>query len=222
MKLVWDKSGERYYESGVSKGVLFPWDSENNKWGKGVAWNGLTNVTESPDGAEPTDFWADNMKYASMRSAETLSGSIQAYTYPDEFAPCDGSAEVLDGIFIGQQTRIPFCISYRTEIGNDQTSEAGYKIHIVYNATASPSERAYDTINDSPDAADLSWDFDTTPINVTGHKATASIVIDSRGVSKEHLAAIEAKLYGTNGSTEGEDGDAPTLLLPDEIIALVG
>lgn len=212
--LQWDQTGERFYEAGVSKVVVYPWNTTQSKFGTGVAWNGVTNVTNSPDGAEPTDFWADNIKYASLRSAETLGGSIQAYQSPAEFDACDGSTSVANGVTIGQQTRLPFCLAYRTEIGNDVSNEAGFKIHIVYNATASPSERAYDTINDSPDAAELSWDYDTTPVPVTGHKPTALLVIDSRYIAQEKLTIIENKLYGT-------DNSEPECPMPDALLLLI-
>lgn len=214
MKLEWDKTAERFIEMGVSKGVLYPYDKATSKYAKGVAWNGLTNVTESPDGAEPNDFWADNMKYATIRSAESFGGSIEAYQAPDEWAPCDGSAELTKGVYIGQQKRTPFCFCYRTEIANDVSDDVGYKLHIIYNATASPSERAYDTINDSPDAAQLSWDFDTTPITVEGYKPTSCLTLDSREVTAEKMTVIENKLYGT-------DETEPEILMPLEIVELL-
>ncbi len=215
-KLVWDKVGERFYETGTSKGVLYPQDS-TGAYPKGVVWNGLTAVTESPSGAEATDLYADDIKYASLRSAETFGGTIEAYTYPDEFAACDGSAEVAKGVTIGQQSRNSFGLSYVTQIGNDtSTSEDdGYKLHIVYGATASPSEKAYTTINDSPEAITFSWELSTTPVNVPGHKPTATIVINSLKADAAKLKALEDILYGTE---EGE----PRLPLPEEIITLFG
>lgn len=217
-KLEWDKTGKKRYESGVQHGVLYPQDKDGN-YPKGVVWNGLTNVTESPDGAEPTDLWADNIKYASMRSAETFGGTIEAYTYPDEFAVCDGSAviETAPGLKIGQQTRSPFGLSYRTEIGDDADPNRGYLLHLVYNATCSPSEKAYETINDSPDAITFSWEFDTTPIAITGHselKPTAVLTIDSTKATATGLAALEDALYGTSN----EEAHLP---LPHEVMALL-
>jgi hypothetical protein len=214
-KLTWDDQGKKQYEIGVSKGVLYKYDSETQKW-KGVAWNGLISVTESPDGAEETELWADNIKYGSMRSAEKFGGSIEAYTYPDEFEGCDGLASPATGMTIGQQKREVFCLSYRTEIGNDQNPEAGYRLHLVYNATCSPSEKQYETINDSPDAITFSWDFDTTPIPVTGYKPTSHVTFDSTDfktqAEKAKLTALEDTLYGTDNA----DAELP---LPDAIIA---
>lgn len=217
-RLEWDTTGQKRYESGVQHGVLYNQDKDGN-YPKGVAWNGLTGVTESPDGAEPTDLWADNIKYASMRSAETFGGTIEAYTYPDEFAVCDGSAviETAPGLKIGQQTRSPFGLSYRTEIGDDADPNRGYLLHLVYNATCSPSEKAYETINDSPDAITFSWEFDTTPIAITGHsdmKPTAVLTVDSTKATAAGLAALEDALYGT---AEGE----AHLPLPHEVMALL-
>lgn len=219
-KLVWDQTGSRWWETGVSNGVLYKkkttGDTGNQitKW-VGVAWNGLTGVTESPSGAELTDLWADNIKYASIRSAETFGATVEAYTYPDEFAECDGSKEVETGVYLGQQTRTAFCLCYKTKIGNDTQDEDddGYKLHIIYNATASPSEKAYSTVNDSPEAITFSWEVQTTPINVTGHKPVSTIVIDSRKVDKAKLATLEAKLYG------GDSAD-PELPEPDALIAM--
>lgn len=213
-KLEWDKTTERYYETGVDRGVLFVSKSSGG-YAPGVAWSGLTGVTESPDGAEANDMYADNIKYLSIRSAETFGATIEAYYYPDEFAECDGSAEIADGVVIGQQARKSFGLSYRTALGNDtEFEDHGYKIHIIYGATVSPSEKAYQTINDSPEAITFSWEVTTTPVNVTGFKPTASLTIDSTKISKDNLKKIEDKLYGT------EDSE-PTLLLPDEIIELL-
>lgn len=216
--LTWDGTGQRKYENGVNHGVLYP--QTNGAYPLGVAWNGLTAVTESPDGAEPTDLWADNIKYASMRSAETFGGTIEAYTYPDEWMECDGSAELSDGVVIGQQARKPFGLCYRTEIGTDANPEAGYKLHLVYGATASPSERAYETINDSPDAITFSWEFETTPTNVTGHKATALLTIDSTKLTAAKMTAIESVLYGTAASGNDAAVD-PRLPLPDEVASII-
>ena len=211
-KIVWDKVGERFYETGVKKGVLFPF--VGGTYSTGVAWNGLTNVTESPSGAEATPLYADNIKYLNLMSTEEFGGTIEAYTYPDEFAQCDGSAELASGVSIGQQSRVPFGFSYVTQIGNDtEFAEHGYKLHIVYGALASPSEKAYGTINNDPEAITFSWEFTTTPVEVTGHKPTALVTIDSRKVDAEKLAQLEDMLYG---SADKE----PTLPLPDEIAAM--
>lgn len=214
-QLTWDNTGERFYELGVKKGVLYPWDSSQSKYGTGVAWNGLTNVTQSPEGAEATDLYADDIKYASLRSAETFGGTIECYTYPDEFGPCNGEVELEEGVLIGQQTRSMFGLSYVTTIGNDVSPEVGYKIHLVYGATCSPSETAYASINDSPEATTLSYEFDTTPVNVTGHDPVSHLVIDSRKVSAAALAAIEIKLYGDSSA------GTPTLPLPDEVVTII-
>lgn len=216
--IVWDETGKRFYETGVNHGVLYPQKADGT-YDNGVAWNGLTGVTESPDGAEPNDLYADNIKYASIRSAETFGATIEAYTYPEEFAECDGSAALTDGVYIGQQSRKPFAFSYRTEVGNDTQSDSddGYKLHIIYNATASPSEKSYETINDSPDAITLSWEVSTTPIPVKNHKPTATVVIDTTKLSaqgKTNLKTLEDKLYGSENTD-------PTLVLPDEILSIM-
>lgn len=213
MKLVWDKTGERFYETGVSKGVLYL--QSNGAYPKGVAWNGLTNVSESPEGAEATPLYADNIKYLNLMSAEEFKATIEAYTYPDEFGACNGEQEIATGITVGQQKRSPFGMSYQTKIGNDEDADLGYKIHLVYGALAAPSEKAYATVNDSPEAITFSWEVTTTPVSVEGFKPTASLTIDSTKVSKENLAKLEKKLYG---DTDTE----PSLPLPDEIVTLVG
>lgn len=208
-KLTWDASGERFYETGVKQGVLYVMD--NNVYGNGVAWNGLTAITESPSGAESTPLYADDIKYLDLRSTEEFGATIEAYTYPDEFAACDGSASLADGVSIGQQARKMFGLCYRTTVGNDTDgTDHGYKLHLIYGATASPSEKAYETINDSPEAITFSWEITTTPVSVTGFKPTASITIDSTKADPTCLAALEEKLYGGT-STE------PTLPLPDEV-----
>lgn len=212
----WDAAGKRFYENGTDRGVLYPMTS-NGSYDKGVAWNGLTGVTESPEGAEPTDLYADNIKYATMRSAETFGCTIEAYTYPDEFAECDGSAQIAKGVFAGQQERKGFGFSYRTLIGNDTatSSDDGYKLHLVYGCTASPSEKSYATVNDSPDAITFSWEVKTTPVNVAGFKPTATLVIDSRYADPSKLTALEKTLYG--------DGDnEPSLPLPAAVITAMG
>ena len=220
-KIVWDKTGERLYETGVKNGVLYL--QTDGVYSKGVAWNGLTAVTESPSGAEATALYADDMKYLNLYSAEEFGATIEAYTYPDEFAECDGSKELVDGVVIGQQTRKVFGLCYRTVIGNDTDGEAhGYKLHIIYGAMASPSEKAYATINDSPEAITFSWEVTTTPVNVTGAKPTASVVIDSTKADPTKLAALEVILYGKDPTTEGgSDGVDPRLPLPDELKTLM-
>lgn len=213
-KLVWDKTGERLYETGVKQGVLYP-QAAGGTYPKGVAWNGLTNITESPSGAEATALYADDIKYLNLVSAEELGGTIEAYTYPDEFAECDGSAALTEGVFIGQQDRKTFGLCYRTTLGNDVDSNGhGYKLHLIYGALAAPSEKAYATINDSPEAITFSWEFKTTPVNVTDHKPTASLILDSTKVSETKMAALEKVLYGDN------DAEA-RLPLPDEVVQIL-
>lgn len=215
-KLVWDKTGERYYETGVKNGVLYI--PTEGVYSKGVAWNGLTAVTESPSGAEATALYADDMKYLSLYSAEEFGATIEAYTYPDEFAQCDGSAELIKGVSIGQQTRKTFGLCYRTTIGNDTDgNDYGYKLHMIYGCMASPSEKAYATINDSPEAITFSWEVTTTPVSVAGFKPTASITIDSTKADPTKLAALEDILYGK----DGEPGSEARLPLPDEIKTLM-
>lgn len=212
-KLVWDAVGERYYETGVKMGVLYVQTA--GAYPKGVAWNGLTAVTESPSGAEASPLYADDIKYLNLMSNEEFGATIEAYTYPDEFMECDGSAALATGVFIGQQTRKTFGLCYRTVLGNDvDNNDYGYKLHLIYGALAAPSEKAYATINDSPEAVTFSWEVTTTPVNVSGHKPTASITIDSSKVDAEKLAALEAILYGS----ESEEARLP---LPDEIAELM-
>ena len=213
-KIVWDAVGEHIFETGVRNGVLYLKD-ENGAYNTGVAWNGLTSVSESPEGAEPTDLYADDIKYLTLMSAENFKATIEAYTYPVEFEECDGSATIANGVVIGQQARKPFGLCYRTAIGNDTDgNEHGYKLHIVYGCQASPSEKQYSTINDSPDAVTFSWEVSTTPVNVNGKKPTATLIIDSTKADKAKLTALEAILYGAE-STE------PRLPLPDEIATLM-
>lgn len=213
-KIVWDQIGERFYETGVKNGVLYVQDDEGN-YGNGVAWNGLTAVTESPSGAEATALYADDIKYVNLMSAEEFGATIEAYTYPDEFEACDGSASLAAGVSIGQQPRKAFGLCYKTVVGNDvQGNALGFKIHLIYGAKAAPSERAFQTINDSPEAITFSWELTTTPVNVSGFQPTANLVIDSTKVAPEALAKIEAKLFGT-------ESEEPTLLLPDEVVALM-
>lgn len=220
-KLVWDQTGERYYETGVKQGVLYP-QATGGTYPKGVAWNGLTAVTESPSGAEATPLYADDIKYLNLISAEEFGATIEAYTYPDEFAQCDGSATLATGVSIGQQSRKAFGLCYRTTLGNDvDGNDFGYKLHIIYNALAAPSEKAYATINDSPEAITFSWEVTTTPVNVTGFKPTASITIDSTKVDKSKLTSLEEILYGKDAPSNGGEGTDPRLPLPDEIAELM-
>ncbi len=196
-ELTWDGTGERFYEMGVSKVVLFPYNSSTNTYEDGVAWNGVINISDSPEGGDANDLYADNIKYASIRSAEKVNGSIEAYTYPDEWLPCDGIAQPIEGVNFRQQSRKAFGLCWRTEIGNDVSENAGYKLHFIYGATASPAEQSHDTINDSPDAATFSWDFETTPVAVTGYKPLAKVEVDSRTVDATKLAALETLIYGS-------------------------
>lgn len=218
-KLKWDETGKRLYETGTKMGVLYP-QNEDGSYPKGVAWNGLMSVTESPSGAEASALYADDAKYLELYSNEEFGFTIGAYTYPDEFAECDGSAELAPGVGIGQQPRKAFGLSYRTIIGNDtKGSDYGYKLHLVYGAKASPSERSYASVNDSPEALELSWECTTTPVPVTGHKPSAHIEIDSTKIDATKLTKIEEMLYGK----DGESGVAtePKLPLPDEIIQIL-
>lgn len=212
MKLVWDEIGKRQYETGVEKGVLYP--QVEGAYPKGVAWNGLTKVSESPSGAEPTALYANNKKYLTLMSAEEFGGTIEAYTYPDEFGECNGEKTLVEGVSIGQQARKPFGMSYQTKLGTDADSEAGYKIHLVYGALAKPSSKEYSTINDNPEAITLSWEISTTPVEVEGCKPTAILTIDSTKVDDEKLAALEKVLYGDT------DKEA-RLPLPNEVAAII-
>ena len=212
-KIVWDQTGERLYETGVRNGVLYV--QEGGAYPNGVAWNGLTAVTESPSGAEATPLYADDIKYLSLMSAEEFGATIEAYTYPDEFAQCDGSASLADGVYIGQQARKTFGLCYRTVVGNDvDNNDHGYKLHLIYGALAAPSEKPYATINDSPEAITFSWEITTTPVNVAGFKPTATVVIDSTKVDAAKLKALEDMLYGS-------DSEEPKRPLPDEIATLM-
>lgn len=213
-KLLWDQSGDRMYETGIQNAVLYPKSAVDGTYPMGVAWNGLTGVTESPSGAEPTPLYADNIKYLNLVSAEELGLTIEAYTYPDEFAACDGSASLAEGVMLGQQARTPFGLVYKTMLGNDADGiNHGYKLHIIYDCLAAPSEKAYTTINDSPEAITLSWSVSTTPVAVTGKKPTASITIDSTKADPTKLATLEDELFGTELITAN-------LPLPDEIAAI--
>lgn len=212
-KLVWDQTGERLFETGVKQGVLYP--QEGGAYPKGYAWNGLTAVTESPSGAEATPLYADDIKYLNLLSNEEFGATIEAYTYPDEFASCDGSAEIAPGVVIGQQKRKAFGLSYKTTLGNDVDSyDHGYKLHLVYGALATPTEKAYATINDSPEAITFSWEITTTPVAVKGFKPTAIVTVDSTKVEAEKLASLEEILYGT-------DDQEARLPLPDEVAELL-
>lgn len=212
-RLVWDQVSERLYETGTDRGAVYPYSSTLKGYGEGEAWNGLRSVSESPDGAEETALFADNIKYLSLMSAENFKGSIGAYTYPDGVAILDGSAEIATGVTVGQQARGTFGFTYRTLIGNDtEKNEHGYKLHLVYGATLSPSQREYNSVNDSPEAVELSWDFTTTPIEIPGMKPSAHIVIDSTKVDKAKLTAFESILYGS-------DTAAAKLPTPEEVIA---
>ena len=223
-RLVWDQTGERLYETGVRHGVLYP-QAQDGTYPAGVAWNGLTSCSINPTGAEPNALWADDIKYLNLLSAEEVEGTIEAYMYPDEFMPCNGQATLIKGVRIGQQSRIPFGFCFRTVLGNDtQLEDYGYKLHIVYGATVQPSEATYETINDSPDAITFSWDYSTTPVNVTDAKPTATIEIDSTAFTTEQekakLKALEDVLYGTDASG-GTEGTTARLPLPDEIKTLL-
>lgn len=212
-RLIWDAIGEKFYEMGTKMGVLYPM-KEDGSYENGVAWNGLTAVTESPSGAEETKLYADDIKYASLRSAEEYAYTIEAYTYPEEWEPCDGSAQVATGVTIGQQKRKGFGFSWVTTVGNDVSDEVGKKIHIAWNSTASPSEKSYASINDSPDAITFSWECSTSPVNVSGFRPTSHMEIDCSKLKADTVKAIEGKLWGT------ENADA-TLPTPAEIITLV-
>ena len=214
-KLSWDGVGERFYETGVSKGVLYPFATETANYPKGVAWNGLISVSESPSGAEATPLYADDTKYLNLISKEEFSATIEAYTYPEEFKACNGEADLVDGVSIGQQSRQTFGMSYKTVIGNDTEGNAkGYKIHLIYGCLATPSEKTYTTVNDSPEAITFSWEINTTPVNVEGHQQTSIVTIDSTKLSAAQLKAVEDALYGT-------DSADPYLPTPDEIKALI-
>lgn len=223
-KIEWDQTGEHYYETGVNHAVLYPYNTsaedKTKAYDKGIAWNGITSVSESPSGAEATALYADNIKYLNLISKEEFGATVEAYTYPDEFAILDGSAEIAGGVSIGQQSRGMFGLAYRTELGNDvDGTEYGYKIHLIYGAKATPSEKQYQTINDSPEAITFSWTLNTTPVEVDGMSPTASLVIDSTKANSTKLKALEKILYGTpaDGQTEAVEGRLP---LPNEIATL--
>ena len=217
--LVWDKTGERRIETGVDHCALYVYDPSTKTYGKGVAWNGITTISEKPEGAEATDLYADNILYLSMLSAEKMKATIEAYTYPDEFEACDGSATLTKGVKIGQQDRLAFGLVYRTKIGDDVAGQdKGYKLHVLYGCKASPSEKGYKTVNDSPEAISFSWELSTTPVNVSGAKPTSSLTISSLDVDSGKLKTLEGKLFGADAQGGGQAAD-PKLLLPDEIKA---
>lgn len=216
-KLVWDKAGEHYYETGVDHGVLYSRNT-SGVYDNGYAWNGLTSVTESPSGAESSPQYADNGKYLNLISEEEFGATIEAYTYPDEFAQYNGEAELTKGVYAGQQKRGTFGLSYRTKVGDDVNGQdKNYKLHLIYGCTAAPSEKAYSTVNDSPEATTFSWEISTTPVEVPGFKPTASITIDSRNVEPDKLKAIEKILYGSDEAPETQ----PRLPLPAEVIQII-
>lgn len=225
-RIDWDETGKRLYETGLDHGVLYPLNKQTTVYDKGVAWNGLTSVAESPSGAEATPLYADNIKYLELRSAEEFGATVEAYTYPDEFAVLDGSAEIAKGVHIGQQPRGVFGLSYRTKIGNDVDGEEhGYILHLIYGAMASPSEKNRQTVNDSPEAVQFSWTITTTPVAVSGFKPTAHLTINSTNVDAEKLAALEAILYGTDAVEATDDTEAiaatiARLPLPDEVATI--
>lgn len=221
-KLVWDQDGKRQYEAGVDHVVLYRYNSTNTKW-EGVAWNGITSITESPEGADETELWADNIKYGGIRSAEKYGGTIEAYTWPDEWEECDGMVELgtNTGIRVGQQTRKPFRLAYRTKISNDLNPDAGYKYHVVYGATCTPSEESHETINDNPDADTYSWDFDTTPVKVSGLKPTSHLEFSSLEVTVGNLKKLEDILFGRDADSTVEPAVTaldPTCPDPDALL----
>ena len=212
-KLTWDEVGTHKYALGVSKGVVYKFDKEKNKW-IGTAWTGLSSVSESPDGGDANDLYADNILYASIRGTEKLGGTIECYDYPDAFDSCIGENELAVGVRIGQQTKDPFCFCYRSEIGESSNPYHSYKLHVVYNCTAAASEKSYETINDSPDTEPMSFDYDSVPVNVTGHKATSSLEIDASKVPSEKMTILENALYGT-------DEEEAYLPMPDDLLDLI-
>ena len=213
-KITWDDTGSRLYETGVDHCVLYV-QSDGGAYPEGVAWNGITSITESPSGADANPLYADNIKYLNLIAAEDFGATIEAYTYPDEWAECDGSAEISTGVMIGQQNRKTFGLCYRTKIGNDvDGQDHGYKLHLIYGALASPSDRGYQTVNDSPEAISFSWTITTTPVSVTGYKPTACLTVDSTQVASAKMLALENALYGTASSTA-------YLPLPDAVVTLL-
>lgn len=222
-KLIWDEVGKRIYESGVNQAVLYPLNTTTGVYDVGVAWNGLSKVSESPSGAEASPVYADNIKYLNLVSAEEFSATIEAYTYPDEFSECNGEAELTPGVSVGQQTRKTFGLCYRTLLGNDtEQMDFGYKLHLVYGALCAPSSKDYQTINKDPEAMALSWEISTTPVPITGFKPSATLVIDSTKVDAAKLAALEAILYGKNATTEPvAPATVARLPYPDEVLSII-
>lgn len=221
-RLVWDLESERLYETGVSNGVFYPL-SESNEYTPGVAWNGLTSVSENPEGADATALYADNIKYLNLRAAEEHNFTIESYTYPPEFEACDGRATVAKGVTIGQQVRKKFGFCYKTVIGNDTKGEGyGYKLHLAYGCEAAPSSRQYESINDSPNAITFSWEISTNPVNVEGYKPTATLEIDSTTTDADKLRQLEDILYGKDGTGDVDPGTPPRMPLPNEVITLIG
>lgn len=218
-KIKWDQSGERLFETGVDQGVVYPM-AVDGTYPNGYGWNGLISVSESPEGGEPTALWADNIKYLEMMSTEEWKGSMEAYMYPKEFEPCDGMVSPEAGVSLGQQARQKFGLCYRTRVGNDAQGDSyGYKLHLVYGLQASPSEKSYETVNDSPDAITFSWDISSTPVRMENYRAVSTITIDSTVADPDALAALEALLYGTDG-TGGSEGTTPQLPLPEDVLDL--
>lgn len=221
-KIKWDQDGKRFYETGVDHGILFTKTGLNGAYAKGVAWNGLTTISDKPTGAEATAIYADNIKYLNLISVEECEGTIEAYTYPDEFMVCDGSVEAEDGVYVTAQTRAQFGLYYRTKIGNDITGDLGYKHHFIYGATATPSEKSYNTVNDSPEAATMSWDFKTVPVEIEGKKPSAHIIIDSRKADADKLKELLALVEGTDADPEEEIvGNDPTFPTPAQIFSIM-
>lgn len=221
-KIVWDNTGDRLFETGVDHGILYPIDS-NGTYPQGYGWNGLTSVSESPEGGEPTALYADNTKYLELMSNEEWKGTIEAYMYPDVFAECDGSAAPLTGVSFGQQARKKFGLVYRTRIGNDVDGDShGYKIHIIYGLLAAPSEKSYETVNDSPDAVTFSWSVSSTPVPVTGYRPVSTIVVDSTKIASAKMEALLDVLEGTDGTEGGTGATAPRLPMPSEVLTIVG
>lgn len=226
-KITWDGVGQKEYRRGVSQGVLYLWNATTSKW-EGVPWNGLTNVTESPEGGDAEDFYADNTLYASIRGVEKLNGSIEAFTWPIEFESCIGHDEIATGIRIGQQNRVPFCFCYRTEIGNDQNPNAGYELHLIYNATSNAAEMSHDTDEDSPNLEPISYDFSCNPVPVTGKKPTSSLTISSLKVAEGKMTILEDALFGKNAvaadaehNISASDATVPYMPLPDDVLLLI-
>lgn len=220
-RVKWDEPGEHFYQHGVDHGILYPKNGTGGGYAKGVPWNGLTSVSDSPEGGEANPFYADNVKYLNLMSPEDSGGTIEAYTYPDEFEVCDGTAEIATGVMAKQQNRVPFGLVYRTKIGSDDNPDEGYIIHVIYNAMAQPSEVTYETINDSPEPITFSWEYSTTPVKITDHQPSAHLKIYTNKLAEGKLELLEDKLYGTDPTTAQTTGTDPTLLEPDDLIDLI-